>query len=322
MKIFIVDMLGCRKPYLGYQIESAFKQLKHETKTFDYRAFKFQHLPLTNFLLNKLMVLQAKSWKPDLVVVNKGESILRGTISDIKKEGIKTVNWNPDEPFGLLQAFNKIQNLEEYDACFNYDTQYIEPMKEINPNSYHLPPGADPSYVHKEQIPLKQRRYPADICMVGTAYPNRISLLSKLERYTMKVAGPGWDKAPRNISENSLPYVDNIEMVRLFNESKIVLNPYGSSKNFICPNPRTFEIPASRSFELTDMPRETKKYFTPKKEFVVYRDEKEFVELVEYYTENKEEREKIAEAGYKRVLKEHTMKHRVKSLLGTLKRSD
>ena len=319
MKCLIVDMLGCRKPFLGHQIKSTLSQMGHETRAFDYRFFKLQHLGITNNILNKILVSQAKSFGAELIIMNKGETILPGTVRDLKNNGSVVVNWNPDEPFGLLQEFNKIKNIEEYDAFFTYDTQYLKPLKEYNKNTYHLPAGADPYYSHKEQIPFEERTYPADICLVGTAYPNRIDLLSKFKSKSMKLAGPGWNKAPEELADQALPFVDNIEMVRLFNESKIVLNPYGASKNFICPNPRTFEIPASKSFELTDMPREVKDYFVPKKEIVVYKDEKEFGELVDYYSENDEERNKIAPAGYERVIKEHTIKHRMEKMLKILK---
>ena len=320
MKVFIVDMIGCKKPFMGYQIKTNFEQLGHEVKSFDYRKYNLQHFSITNKLLNKLMIRQAKKWNPELVLVNKGEPILPGTINEIKKDGSKAVNWNPDEPLGVLVAFNKIKNIEEYDAFFTYDTQYLKSLKELNLHTYHLPPGADPFGVHKEQIPLEQRDYPASICMVGTAYENRIKLLNDFSKYQMRLAGPGWDKAPKELAKNSLPYVDIIKMVKLFNESKIVLNPYGASKHFICPNPRTFETPATRSFELTDMPRETEKYFKPKKEFVIYKDEKEFKELVDYYLENDDERIKIAQAGYNRVIKEHTIKHRIEELLKIVKK--
>ncbi len=108
-------------------------------------------------------------------------------------------------------------------------------------------------------------------------------------------------------------------MVKLFNESKIVVNPYGPSRYFIVPNPRTFEIPASRSFQLTDMPRDVKTYFKPGKEIVIYKDQKDFKEKADYYIENDEERLKIAQAGYNRVVKEHTMTHRIEKMLSLLK---
>jgi spore maturation protein CgeB len=323
MKVFILDLSGCRPYDLGYQIKNAFDGLGHETKGFDYRLWKLQHVHLTNIALNKLMAIEAKKFKPGLVVVNKGETILPGTIDKIKKDtGCTAVAWNPDEPFGTLDSFNRIKNIAEYDAYFTYDEQYVKPIKEINDRTFHLPPGADPAHVHKEHIPLEKRKFPYDLCMVGTAYRNRIDLLTKFKDYKLRLAGPKWNTAPEEIASQALPPVNISRMIGLFNESKIVLNPYGASKNFICPNPRTFEIPASRSFELTDMPRETEKYFTPKKEFVVYRDEKEFSELVDYYLENDEERNKIAEAGYKRVMKEHTMAHRIRKMLEIIKKSD
>jgi len=318
MRIFIIDMFGCRYPDLGHQIKAACEQLGHEVRCFDYRKWKLQHFSFTNKILNRMMVSQATSWPADLVLVNKGETILPGTIAAISKAGIKTANWEPDEPFGDLQAFNALKNIPEYDAFFIYDQQFLPRLKELNPHSYYLPPGADPFGVHQEQIPLEKREFPADLCMVGSAYENRIKLLTPYVGRSMRLAGPSWERAPAELAKMALPPVKITEMVRLFNESKIVLNPYGAAKSFIVPNPRTFEIPASRSFELTDARRDVDKFLAPGKEIVIYKDENEFKELVDYYLENNEERNRIAQAGYDRVVKEHTMKHRVQKILTTM----
>lgn len=318
MRIFVIDMLGGRHPDIGYQIKCAFEQLGHEVRTFDYRKWKLQHFSFTNKILNRMMISQATKWPADLVIVNKGETILPGTIAAIGKAGIKTANWEPDEPFGDLQAFNALKNIPEYDAFFIYDQQFLPRLKELNPHSYYLPPGADPFGVHKEHIPLHERKFPADLCMVGTAYDNRIKLLTPYAGRNMRLAGPGWEKAPE-LAKMALPPIKITQMVQLFNESKIVLNPYGAAKSFICPNPRTFEIPASRSFELTDARKDVEAFLTPKKEIVFYHDEKEFRELVDYYLSHDEERNKIAQAGYDRVVKEHTVKHRMQTILKTMK---
>ena len=230
------------------------------------------------------------------------------------------MGWNPDEPFGHLDAFNKIQNVSEYDAYFTYDSQYLKPLKKLNLNTFYLPPGADPYGVHKEKILFQKRRFPKDICLVGTAYDNRIKIMKNYSNYNLNLAGPRWNKAPKKIADQALPYVKINEMVKLFNESKIVLNPYGSSKHFICPNPRTFEIPATKSFQLTDIPREVKNFFKPKKEIIVYRNESEFKELIDYYLDNSEERNKITIASYRRVIKEHTIKHRITEMLKIIKK--
>lgn len=317
MKVVLADILGCRYPDLGFQIKTALEQLGHSVVPFDYRLHHLQHFSFTNKWLNKRLVRTAVGCNADLVIVHKGETILPGTVSAITKAGIKVVNWNPDEPFGELQAFNRMQNIPEYDAVFTYDTQYVERLKEHNPHSYHLPAGADPHGVHKEHVPLDKRTFPAALCMVGTAYPNRVDMLAPFADKTLRIAGPGWDKT--SMASMSLPHVKINEMVGLFNESKIVLNPHGTHKSFIVPNPRTFEIPATRSFELTDLRRDAELFFKPGKEIVIYKDLEEFKELVDYYLVHDEERNTIAQAGHDRVLKEHTIKHRMETMLRLLR---
>lgn len=315
MRILLVDKLGCIYPEIGYATKIALEKLGNEVRIFHYRKWKLQHFPYTNLLLNKLLVSSAIKWKADLVFVGKGESILPGTINTIRKQGIKAINWDNDEPFGELLPFNKINNIEEYDAFFVYDHTYLDRIKEINPITYAIPPGADPYDIHKEVIPLINRDYPADICLVGTAYPKRIKLLEPFNNLQMRLAGPGWNKKDNPLRSQAMPPVTLDKMTKLYNESKIILNPYGDHPNFFIPNNRTFEIPATRSFQLTDMPRDAKRYFKLKKEIVVYKDQKEFKELIDYYLDNNEEREKIAQAGYKRVEKEHTIYHRIESIM-------
>jgi spore maturation protein CgeB len=315
MRILVIDMKGCAYPDIGYQIKTALESMGHEVRAFNYRKWKLQHAKPTNWLLNKMMVRAATSWPAELVLVSKGETILPGTINAIKKAGIKTVNWEPDEPFGEIQAFNKLLNIPEYDAFFIYDPMYLPKLKELNPNTHHLPAAADPLGVHKEQIPLHERTFPADIGMVGSAYKLRVELMEKLRDKKLSIAGPGWEKT--EFAKIALPPVSITGMVKLFNEAKINLNPHGPG--LMVPNPRTFEIPASRSFELVNYRKEFHDFFVDGKEIVMYHDEKDFREKVEYYLTHDEERNKIAQAGYDRVMKEHTMRHRLETLLKTMK---
>ena len=118
MKIFLIDMFGCKFPDIGYQVKAAFEQLGHDVESFNYRKWKLQHFRLTNLFLNKLMIHKVESFEPDIVLVSKGETLLKGTVTSMKKKGAKVLNWNPDEPFGHLLKFNKLINIEEYDAFF------------------------------------------------------------------------------------------------------------------------------------------------------------------------------------------------------------
>jgi spore maturation protein CgeB len=53
----------------------------------------------------------------------------------------------------------------------------------------------------------------------------------------------------------------------------------------------------------------------PGKEIATFRTENEMMDMIRYYLKNNEARMKIAEAGTKRVLKEHTYELRLRQLL-------
>ncbi|MCM2325661.1 MAG: glycosyltransferase, partial [Candidatus Woesearchaeota archaeon] len=102
-------------------------------------------------------------------------------------------------------------------------------------------------------------------------------------------------------------------MCHIFNESKINLNiHYTHSRQSV--NLRTFEIPSTRSFQLCDDFSEMKNLFS-KKELVTYQDEKDLLELIDYYRDNIEERSRFADAGHRRVMKDHTFKNRMQDIL-------
>ncbi|MEF9426337.1 MAG: glycosyltransferase, partial [Candidatus Mariimomonas ferrooxydans] len=53
----------------------------------------------------------------------------------------------------------------------------------------------------------------------------------------------------------------------------------------------------------------------PGKEIITFRSEQEMIDMIRYYVKNDELRKKIAEAGSRRVLKEHTYEIRMRQML-------
>ena len=102
-------------------------------------------------------------------------------------------------------------------------------------------------------------------------------------------------------------------MAEVFSQSKIVFN--NSVKDDL--NMRVFEAMASGSMLLTDESRGSglTGLFEDRKHLVIYRNEDELFELVDYYMENDKERENIAEAGMKEVVAKHTYEHRVEEMM-------
>jgi spore maturation protein CgeB len=75
---------------------------------------------------------------------------------------------------------------------------------------------------------------------------------------------------------------------------------------------------ACRKLVITDrLPEETNinQLFVENEDIVYYDSADEAIDKIKYYLENESEREKIANSGYAKVMKDHTAKARVDALL-------
>jgi spore maturation protein CgeB len=125
-------------------------------------------------------------------------------------------------------------------------------------------------------------------------------------------------------------------MVRVFGTSRINLNLSNSSTDSSPktlrarvgkllgrgpkgPQPaqikgRNFEVPGCGGFLLTERVPHLERYFELGTEVAVYDTADELVEQVGYWLAHDEERAAVAEAGYQRVMAEHTYDHRFEAI--------
>ncbi len=99
-----------------------------------------------------------------------------------------------------------------------------------------------------------------------------------------------------------------------FSLSKIAFNI--SIKDDV--NMRVFETLGTGSFLLTNWIPTLGDLFEDGKHLVTYKTLDEMVEKARYYLKHDNEREKIAKAGYKEVIKKHTYKHRIEQIMATV----
>ena len=320
MRTAIIGTDNSEYPSFSFQCRKAFEKLGFETKYFNYRYLKLHKTKFTNSILNKSIIKKVLDYNPDILFVNKGETILPNVIKKISSSGIKTLNWIIDEPFGKFYKNNKINNIDEYDYFFVFDPYYLDDLKKINQNSYYLPCAADPENVHIEVMPFDKRNYISEVSFIGSHEKKRENLLRNLTNYNLNVWGYRWkyiqDKKLINNVRNNIP--KGKEMCKLFNLSKVNLNIHAlHSINGV--NLRTFEILATKSFMLCDYFSEIPKLFRMNKEIVCYNNLNDLKHKIDYYLANEKERNKISLAGYKRVLKEHTVLHRIKTIISKIK---
>jgi spore maturation protein CgeB len=84
-------------------------------------------------------------------------------------------------------------------------------------------------------------------------------------------------------------------------------------------NQRVFDVSACDAFLLTDYQESLEELFEVGKEIIAYRDKGEIPELVRYYLKNADQRMAVAQKARKRVMKEHTYRHRLTSLIKFMK---
>ena len=92
-----------------------------------------------------------------------------------------------------------------------------------------------------------------------------------------------------------------------------------NSKNFFKNNSnqikaRVFEVIGCNTFLLSENCDYINEYFEIDKEIILFNDLKEAEEKIQYYLKNKRKLNKIAKAGYDRVLKEHTYEKRFEKI--------
>lgn len=202
---------------------------------------------------------------------------------------------------------------------------------------YTIPLAADKIVLNAK---LSQK-FIADISYIGTNLPDKKEFFRKYvfplgDKYRLKIYGQDWtfyDKALGLVQKFGQLY--NIKPLKSIQKPKLKLDDeakiYRSSLVSInvherfqkiyggdC-NERTFKIPFCKGFEVVDNVACISKYFVPDKEIVIGKTDSDWQEKVEYYLKNPSKREKIIEAGRKRVIKDHTYHSRVKQILEIIK---
>lgn len=293
--------------------KSGFEKLGFKVFLFNYKKFHLDYFNASNVFWNKQLFDLAKKIKPDLLYVIKGERLLPGLIRKIKKLGMVTANRTVDDLFGVHNPYMKIINIAEYDYIFNYDRYIVDELKKRHLNAFYLPCAAAIDFYKPKKLKKE-----FDVSFVGSHYKDRENHMKQLMNFDINIWGPRWP----NIKGKLRKHVHSASSyerryVEIMNKSKITLN-WHHMQTIVAANFRVFEAPACKTFLLTDHTKDMPNLFKLGKEMVCFRNMKELKELVQYYLENEKERNKIAEAGYRRVLKEHTQHHRIKKVVKTI----
>ena len=203
---------------------------------------------------------------------------------------------------------------ELYDALFvassSARTELAGPSM---PPIAYLPDGADPSVCR----PMRSRdQFRANVVFAGRATPHRERLLASLADFGLAVWGPGWRKTLlRDYCRGERLSI--ADYVRAYGGATVGMNLHREDPALAgegC-NRRLFELAAIGVPQVTDECGDLTLHFTPGREILVGRDEREIKELVRAALHDVPAAEAVAAAGRRRALSEHTLMHRMAVLL-------
>jgi spore maturation protein CgeB len=248
--------------------------------------------------------------KPDLILIFKGWLWQPRTLRALKTALPQMVlmNYNPDSPFNRElhgNANNWIRkSIPIFDAYFIWSRELVKKIKEYGARrSEYLACGYDPE-LHSPVFvtPAEAEHFGSDVAFVGSWDKEREDWIRALLDYKIRIWGNSWEKAApdvRAVWTGTAAVGEDFSKVCA--ASKIILD-FLRLQNRSSHNMKTFEIPAAKGFMLSERSAEQQGLFEEGKEAAYFTGKAELRQKIDHYLPLAEERQKIANAGYTRLV--------------------
>ena len=289
--------------------------------------------------MNENLLVAVFKEKLDLVFfVNGGKTIKKETIKKItQKSGAVTLNLFFDDHWQFYNYSRYWGPL--YHWVGTTDPLVIKKYHKIGYKNAIFTPVACNHFLYK---PLKLPKI-YDVSFIGRPHGIRRKIIEKLRKVgiDVKCFGEGWpsghvsqekmlkifsqSKINLNFSKSSGVFWKQIGLIflhRKFDRSIGINNPLKWYENFQVLlvqrrrqlKGRNFDVPGCGGFLLTEYIEKLEDLYKIGKEIECFFNFNELVEKIKYYLEHNEERERIAQAGYERTLRDHTSEKRLNEI--------
>ncbi len=323
MKILVVCMLHTYgDPKREYSFEyfnfyEVLKEMGHEVELFDYAA---EIQALGKEAMNQKLLAHVQAWRPAVTLFSLHTDQFEPAVVEHLRENTKTLCFFHDDTWRVEYSRYWARHFDFFTTPdLHGETKY----REIGlHNAIHFPFGCNEKIFRKLHVPKKY-----DVSFVGGWHPYREWLVGRIRKagIHVEVAGYRWPKGE----------VDQEEMVRLFNESRInlnlsnsaswdarylmaspraLINRLRSKKNIEQLKARIFEVNGCGAFQLSYYVEGLANCYALDREIAVYADSDDLVEKVKFYLAHEALRESIEEAAYQRTLKDHTYAQRFQTV--------
>ncbi len=254
---------------------------------------------------------------------HRGLTLLPETIERLRNlTSGPVVQWCGDDP-GWFPNITAAAHL--YDRFYLADPTYAPDLEPRGVTARFMPHAVHPAAWTGQDADAE----PVDVIFVGDARHNmghlpasrsRVEILEAVARSGANLAvwGRGWEKLEPGYrvreAHRGLTLLPAAAVARAYRSAKIVLNIHHAQMRE-GPNMRTFEIPAAGAFQLTDFKARMPELFEVGTELATYQDADDAAASIERYLNDESARRAIAEAGKRRVERDHTYAVRMRQLI-------
>jgi spore maturation protein CgeB len=297
---------------LSYEYFNFYEPLARRFKNVEFFDFLGIYNSSGKTAMNQALLQAVDEFRPEVVTF----SLYR---EEFDPEALAAIRRKAKTVVIFLDDIWRVEHSRRWARQFDaYTTSDIDGVRKFAdaglPDAVFFPFGCDPATYRKLDLPLKY-----DVSFVGLAHPRRTWLMKRLRKRGIDVfvAGSGWPTGP----------IDQAEMIRVFNQSRINLNLSNSTtwdlrylvsslraikyqltsqKSVEQLKARHLEISGCGGFQLSQYAEGLERIYRIGEEIAIFTTPEELEEKVAYYLEHPERRDAIALAGYRRTLSEHT----------------
>jgi spore maturation protein CgeB len=213
--------------------------------------------------------------------------------------------------------------LEAYDLILTSFPHYVPRLRALGVASEYFRIAFEPRVLDRLG-PVRRHRPVTFVGGISPAHANGNRLLEALvRRLPLEVFGYGMEtlRAESEVRRHHHGEAWGLAMYHVLAESQITINRHIDVAEDNANNMRLYEATGCGALIITDLKKNLGELFRVGEEVVAYRDDEEAVAAVEHYLADPDARERIALAGQRRTLSEHTYERRMQELVQILERA-
>lgn len=307
---------------------TALQELNFDVEIFNYRTPLLwkKNTWINDIIINKMLIAKTIRFAPSLIFLIKAESITASTLAFLQSHiRCKMINFYPDNPFVLWNGNSKaevLKSLPLYTCFLSWSRILNSALESAGCNHVCSFPFAYDKNLFSSSA-HHTPYYVRDLCFIGTWEPEREQWLTHIATHlpsiNLAIWGNEWHKHCKNQQLKKYihgPAIYNQEMITAFQTSKIVLN-FIRKQNITSHNMRTFEVPASNAFLLTQRTVDQAEFFFKEGESVAcFSTPEELIQKIRFYLNHEDKRLHLQRNGFEKA-QEYSLSQQLKNYFNT-----